>query len=83
MNTWMIILVRSIGLFFLTLILVKLLGRKRQGKMTPFNFINYTIIAMISFFSIFKFNIKLGIWNYCFSSVDFYSYSSRLSVNEK
>lgn len=47
MKTWMIILIRSVGLFFLTLILVKVLGRKRQVKMTPFNFINYTVIAIL------------------------------------
>lgn len=47
MKTWMIILIRSVGLFFLTLILVKVLGRKRQAKMTPFNFINYTVIAVL------------------------------------
>lgn len=47
MKTWMIILFRSIGLFFLTLIFVRILGRKGQAKITPFNFINYAVIGIL------------------------------------
>ncbi|MCT8977658.1 DUF421 domain-containing protein [Clostridium sp. CX1] len=47
MKTWVIVLFRSIGLFFLTLILVKILGRKGQAKITPFSFINYSVIGIL------------------------------------
>jgi uncharacterized membrane protein YcaP (DUF421 family) len=47
MKTWLVVLFKSIGLFFLTLILVKIMGKKYTNKMTPFNFINYAIIAIL------------------------------------
>lgn len=47
MKTWLVILFKSIGLFFLTLILVKIMGKKYTSKMTPFNFINYAVIAVL------------------------------------
>lgn len=47
MKTWLVVLFKSIGLFFLTLILVKIMGKKYTSKMTPFNFINYAIIAIL------------------------------------
>ncbi len=47
MNTWTLILLKSTALFFLTLILVRIMGKKHSTKMTPFNFINYSIIAIL------------------------------------
>lgn len=47
MKTWLVVLFKSIGLFFLTLILVKIMGKKYTSKMTPFNFINYAVIAIL------------------------------------
>lgn len=47
MKTWLVVLFKSIGLFFLTLILVKVMGKKYTSKMTPFNFINYAVIAIL------------------------------------
>lgn len=47
MKTWLIVLFKSIGLFFLTLILIKIMGKKYTSKMTPFNFINYAVIAIL------------------------------------
>lgn len=47
MKTWLVILFKSTGLFFLTLILIKIMGKKYTGKMTPFNFINYAVIAIL------------------------------------
>lgn len=47
MKTWLVILFKSTGLFFLTLILVKIMGKKYTSKMTPFNFINYAVIAVL------------------------------------
>lgn len=47
MKIWLVVLFKSIGLFFLTLILVKIMGKKYTSKMTPFNFINYAVIAIL------------------------------------
>lgn len=47
MKTWLIILLKSTGLFFLTLILMRVMGKKHTTKITPFNVINYAVIAIL------------------------------------
>ena len=46
MQVWLIILLRTIGLYFLTFIIIRLMGKASPLRMTPFKFINYVIIAM-------------------------------------
>ncbi|MCT4618173.1 MAG: DUF421 domain-containing protein [Marinisporobacter sp.] len=48
MKTWIVILIRSIGLFFITFIAVKSMGKKYLAKMTPFEFIYYGVISMLA-----------------------------------
>ncbi|MHC6179846.1 YetF domain-containing protein [Clostridium sp. JNZ X4-2] len=47
MKIWIAILLKSTALFFLSLVCIKMLGKKRWAKITPFNFINYIIIAVL------------------------------------
>jgi uncharacterized membrane protein YcaP (DUF421 family) len=47
MNTWSILLFNTIILFFLAIIISKYLKRKTLARATPFDFISYTIIAII------------------------------------
>jgi uncharacterized membrane protein YcaP (DUF421 family) len=47
MKIWIAILLKSTALFFLSLLCIKVLGKKRWTKITPFNFINYIVIAVL------------------------------------
>ncbi|SHJ81016.1 DUF421 domain-containing protein [Tepidibacter formicigenes] len=47
MKTWIQILLRSISIFFVTLILVRIMGKRQVGKTTPFNFISYIVIGIL------------------------------------
>ena len=47
MNNWLIILLNSIILFFLTLFLTKFMKKRNISKFTPFDFISYVVIALI------------------------------------
>ena len=47
MKTWIKILIRSVGLFFLTLILIRIMGKRQLAKITSFNFVSYIVIAII------------------------------------
>lgn len=47
MNTWSILLFNSIILFLLTLTMSKYLKKKTLSRATPFDFISYTVIAII------------------------------------
>ncbi|WP_411679352.1 DUF421 domain-containing protein [Clostridium thailandense] len=47
MAEWLLILIRSLVLFFLTLILVRSIGKKNVSNITAFEFINYTVIAIL------------------------------------
>lgn len=48
MKSALIISLRSLILFFLTLILTRIMGKKNISKMTSFNLINYIVIAIIA-----------------------------------
>lgn len=45
---WINILVRSIILFFVTLALCRITGQRHPAKMTPFQFVHYTVIAILA-----------------------------------
>ncbi len=47
MDTWLILLFNSVILFFLTLVIVKYMKKKSLSRATPFDFISYTVIAII------------------------------------
>jgi uncharacterized membrane protein YcaP (DUF421 family) len=45
---WLQILIRTISLFILTLILVRLMGKRNISRLAPFNLISYVVIAIIA-----------------------------------
>jgi uncharacterized membrane protein YcaP (DUF421 family) len=47
MDTWLILLFNSVIFFFLTLVLVKYMKKKSLSRATPFDFISYTVIAIV------------------------------------
>ncbi|EIW17830.1 MULTISPECIES: DUF421 domain-containing protein [Pelosinus] len=48
MQTWIQILLSSVSLFFLMLILVRLMGKRNIVRMTPFRFVSYIVAAVIA-----------------------------------
>ncbi|MDW7650286.1 MAG: DUF421 domain-containing protein [Bacillota bacterium] len=48
MPEWLNFLLRSLGLFLLTFFFIRILGKKHPAKMTPFAFVNYSVIAVLS-----------------------------------
>lgn len=48
MKGWIEILLRSAVLFFVILILIRLMGKRQPARMNPFNFVNYMVIAIIT-----------------------------------
>lgn len=84
MKSWLIILVRSIFLFFLTLVLTRVMGKRNLSKMTLFNFISYAVIAIIV--SLISLNIvinvpfaliALGVWVLFSIALDYLSMKSK------
>ena len=47
MNSWLIILLNSILIFFLTLVVTRFMKKRNLSKVTPFEFISYVVIALI------------------------------------
>ena len=48
MQEWIEVLLRSISLFFLTLILVRSMGKRNISRLPPFNYVNYIVIAILA-----------------------------------
>ena len=48
MKDWIVILLRSTSLFILTLILIRILGKRQPSRTNPFNIVNYMVIAIIA-----------------------------------
>lgn len=48
MQGWLVILLRSILLFVLTFLGVRLMGKRQPAQMNPFTFTNYAVIAAIA-----------------------------------
>ncbi|AOY76212.1 DUF421 domain-containing protein [Clostridium formicaceticum] len=63
MRDWVEILLRSLGLFFLTFLFIRIMGKRHPGKMTAFQLVNYIIIATIAALTSAKVitNIRLGL----------------------
>lgn len=47
MSTWLILLFNSMILFFLAFIITKYMKKKNLSRATPFDFISYTVVAII------------------------------------
>lgn len=84
MNLWIVILLRSIALFFLALIAIRIMGKRQPARMNPFNFINYLVIAVIT--ALISLNviknlvfglIALGVWVVLPVAVDYLAIKSK------
>lgn len=47
MKTWIGILIRSIALFFIILMAIRIMGKRQFVRMTPFQFVDYGVIAIL------------------------------------
>lgn len=88
MDSWLIVLFKSIILFFLTFVITKYLKRKTLARSTPFDFISYAIIAIIISLSslnvidnIFFALITLAVWVVLPIAFDFLSMKSKVIYN--
>lgn len=59
MQVWLIILLRSILMFFLTLIGVRLMGKRQPARTDAFRFTGYMVIALIAALTALNININL------------------------
>ncbi|GIM27614.1 hypothetical protein CPJCM30710_02800 [Clostridium polyendosporum] len=84
MNNLLIIVLRSIFLFFLTLVLTRVMGKRSLSNMLPFNFICYLVVAIIA--SLISLNIitnlffgliALAIWGLFPIALDYLSMKSK------
>jgi uncharacterized membrane protein YcaP (DUF421 family) len=48
MSTWIVILIRSGFMFLVTLILLRVMGKRQPSRMTPFTLVNYLVIAILA-----------------------------------
>lgn len=48
MEEWINILIRSVALVLISLIFVRIMGKRHPAKMSPFTFVSYTVIAIIA-----------------------------------
>lgn len=84
MENWIDILLRSTILFFLVLILTKFMGKKQLARMSPFHFVSYSVIAILSALIsaniirsiVFGF-IALGVWVLFYIVLDYLSLKNR------
>jgi len=85
MKNWIEILLRSIALFFLVLLSIRIMGKRQIAKMTPFHFISYSVIAIIA--ALISVNlirnisfgfIALGVWIVFSIALDYLSMKSKV-----
>tara|TARA_B100000965_G_scaffold253141_1_gene213002 strand:- start:371 stop:1231 length:861 start_codon:yes stop_codon:yes gene_type:complete len=85
MKDWIEILLRSIALFFLALIFLRIMGKRQLARMTPFQFISYSVIAILT--ALISSNIiknlafgfiALGVWVFFSIALDYLSLRSKL-----
>lgn len=84
MDNWIIALLRTVILFVLTLLVIRIIGKGSLSKATPFKFVSYIVIAIIvSLISLgvienlaFGF-ISLGVWVLFSLALDYLSIKSK------
>lgn len=84
MNEWIIILLRSIGLFFGILIFIRVMGKKQIARMSSFYYVSYGVIAILT--ALISANIvkslalgliSLGVWIILPMAMDYISMKSK------
>lgn len=48
MQMWIQILLRTTSLFFLTFVLIRLMGKRNISRMAPFSFVSYVVVAVLA-----------------------------------
>ena len=48
MKPWIVILIKSTVLFFISLAFIRIMGKKHSSTINAFNFINYSVIAILA-----------------------------------
>ncbi|TCO72306.1 DUF421 domain-containing protein [Marinisporobacter balticus] len=48
MKNWIVIVVRSIGVFFISFAFIRMMGKRQIARMTPFQFVHYTVVAVLA-----------------------------------
>ncbi len=84
MPHWALVVIRALGLFILTLVIVRLMGKKQMARLSPYNFVTYMIIGiMVSLLAvgliqpaIFGF-LALGTWVVLFLAIEFLMLKSK------
>jgi uncharacterized membrane protein YcaP (DUF421 family) len=85
MEKWIIVLIRTISLFFLTLIITRIIGKGSLSKATPFKLVSYMTISIVSALIVlglvkniaFGF-LALGTWTIFFLALDYLSLKSKM-----
>ncbi len=84
MQAWIQIVLRTVSLFFLTLVLTRLMGKRSLTRMNPFRFVTYIVIAILA--ALLSVNIitnlafgliALGIWGLFPIVLDYLSVKSK------
>lgn len=84
MQEWIRILISSVSLFFLVLIMTRIMGKRNVVRMTPFRFVSYIVIAVIT--ALMSLNIitnlafgfiALGVWVVLPIALDYLSIKSK------
>ena len=84
MQAWIQILISSASLFFVSLILIRLMGKRNIARMTPFRFVSYIVISVIA--ALMSLNlipnlafgfIALGVWVLFPIALDYLSLKSK------
>ncbi|MGE5558681.1 MAG: DUF421 domain-containing protein [Bacillota bacterium] len=84
MQDWLAIFLHSIFLFFITLALVRAMGKRQPARMAPFRFVNYVVVAVLTaliatdiitnpVFSL----LALGVWTLLPIALDFLAMKSK------
>ena len=84
MQEWIQILLRSVSIFFISLLLLRLMGKRNISRITPFRFVGYIVIAIIA--ALISANIitnlalvfiALGVWALLLIALDYLSLKSK------
>lgn len=84
MQEWIQIILSSVSLFFLILLMTRIMGKRNIVRLTPFQFVNYIIIAVIA--ALISLNIltdfvlgliALGVWVLLPIALDYLSIKSK------
>jgi uncharacterized membrane protein YcaP (DUF421 family) len=85
MPIWIVILIRSSFMFFITLILLRMMGKRQPTKMSPFTMVNYLVIAILAALlsitvipNLMLGLIALGVWTLFSMALDYLALKSKV-----